>query len=231
VENFLADATTRFLAAISSLSDEQIRASSRLPGWTRAHVATHIARNADAMVNLCTWAKTGVQTPMYTSVEERNSQIEVGARRSSSEILADITQSAARLEEAIESLDASALTTTIHGGPAAAGPAFPARDIPWMRRREVEIHLVDLDLVPTFAQSPVEFLTALLTEEISNFDGRMSGLLLICDEGPQFKIGTGEQTLAGSIGDITAWLLGRANENELARLASGRPIPKPPRWL
>ena len=30
-------------------SDADVRASSGLPDWTRAHVLTHVARNADAM--------------------------------------------------------------------------------------------------------------------------------------------------------------------------------------
>ena len=35
------------------------------PAWPadRAHVLTHVARNADAMINLLTWARTGVRHP------------------------------------------------------------------------------------------------------------------------------------------------------------------------
>jgi maleylpyruvate isomerase len=231
VDNPLTSATARFIAAISPLSDEQMAAPSRLPGWSRGHVATHIARNADAMVNICTWAKTGVQTPMYASVAERDSAIEAGAHRSAAEILADVTRSSIRLAKAIESLDEKALTATVRRGAAGAGPAFPASSIPWMRLREVEIHLVDLDLVPTFAQSPLDFLTSLLAEEVPNFDGRISGLVLMCAEGSRFQIGDGKQAIRGAIGDITAWLLGRAKSSEIARLASDQPIPAPPKWL
>jgi maleylpyruvate isomerase len=183
------------------------------------------------MVNVCTWARTGVQTPMYTSVAQRDSEIESGARRGSAEILSDVALSANQLAGAIKSLDEKALNATVRRGAAAAGLAFPASSIPWMRLREVEIHLVDLDLAPTFAQSPLEFLTPLLVEEVPRFDGRISGLLLLCNEGLRFQIGEGEQTIRGSIGDITAWLLGRANRSEIARLVSDKPIPTPPKWL
>ena len=227
----MASATTRFLALISPLSDEELKAPSRLPNWTRGHVATHIARNADAMVNLCTWARTGLQLPMYRSQEERDSDIEHGANRSAAQIVADVAKSAESLAAAIESLNESALKTTIRRGAAAAGPAFPASAIPWMRLREIEIHLVDLDLTPSFADTSLEFLVALLAEEVPNFESRVVGLTLLTQEGPRFQIGDGGQRITGPIGDITAWLLGRAKENEILRLSSDLPIPAPPRWL
>ena len=42
-------ATARYLEALTELSDDDVRAPSLLPGWTRGHVITHVARNADAL--------------------------------------------------------------------------------------------------------------------------------------------------------------------------------------
>lgn len=229
--NSLASATKRFIAEITPCTDAQMLAPSRLPGWSRGHVATHIARNADGMVNLCTWARTGIETPMYPTQEARNSQIENGARRPAAEIVADVITSAEQLVSAFAALDEAALKVPIRRGANSTGPQYPASTIPWMRLREVEIHLVDLNLAVTFAQSPVKFLTDLLTEETPNFDSRMPGLTLMTNEGPRFQIGDGAQTITGSIGDIAAWLLGRANEDELSRLKSDTSIPIPPKWL
>ena len=231
MQGTVVDATRRFLTAISALTDEQMSAPSRLPNWSRGHVATHIARNADAMVNLCVWASTGVQSPMYRSQDERDSQIELGARRNASQIVTDVSDSAERLVVAIEALSDSALKSFIRRGAAAVGSLSPASDIPWMRLKELEIHLVDLDLDTTFADTSLEFLTALLTAEVSNFDSRMLGLTLITKEGPVFKIGDGVQHVAGSIGDLTAWLLGRSKETEISRLSNVGAVAAPPRWL
>ena len=77
----LAAATGRLLASASTLSDAQAREPSLLPGWSRGHVLTHIARNADGMVNLLRWARTGTQTPMYASAQSRAADIEAGAGR------------------------------------------------------------------------------------------------------------------------------------------------------
>ena len=168
---------------------------------------------------------------MYRSQEERDSQIELGARRNASQIVTDVSDSAERLAVAFEALSDSALKSLIRRGAAAVGPLSPASAIPWLRLKEVEIHLVDLDLAPTFADTSVEFLTRLLVEEVPNFDSRMLGLTLITEEGPVFKIGDGVQRITGSTGDITAWLLGRSKETEISRLSSDASIAPPPRWL
>jgi maleylpyruvate isomerase len=64
-------ATDRLLATVSSLTGDDVAVPSLLPGWTRGHVLTHLARHADGGVNLLTWARTGVPTPQYESVARR----------------------------------------------------------------------------------------------------------------------------------------------------------------
>ncbi|MEO3870681.1 maleylpyruvate isomerase N-terminal domain-containing protein [Nonomuraea sp. B12E4] len=59
----LASATNRLLATAATLSDADIAAPSRLPGWTRGHVLSHVAQNAGSHLNLLTWARTGIRTP------------------------------------------------------------------------------------------------------------------------------------------------------------------------
>src|SRR5947199_2888238 len=93
----LAAATDRVLATATALSEAQAREPSLLPGWSRGHVLTHIARNADGMVNLLRWARTGTQTPMYASAESRAADIEAGAGRPAADLAADVRESAAAL--------------------------------------------------------------------------------------------------------------------------------------
>ena len=91
----LGDSTDRLLATAGALDDAQAAAASRLPGWTRGHVLTHLARNADGFRNLLIWARTGTETPMYPSEESRDRDIEAGARRPAAELTADVRASAA----------------------------------------------------------------------------------------------------------------------------------------
>src|SRR5262252_8769410 len=89
----IAEADGRLIASASALTDDQLRVPSLLPGWSRGHVLTHIARNADGLSNLLTWAKTGTETPQYESWEARNAQIDDGANRPADDIIADLSRS------------------------------------------------------------------------------------------------------------------------------------------
>lgn len=60
VLEYLADATDGLIAGVGGLTDAGARGSSLLPGWSRGHVLTHLARNAEGGVRLLGWARTGV---------------------------------------------------------------------------------------------------------------------------------------------------------------------------
>src|ERR671939_294815 len=86
--------------ALARLTDDELRQPSALPGWSRAHVVAHLARNADALVNLCSWARTGVETPMYPSRQARDAAIEATATLPPDALRADFRDAEARLAEA-----------------------------------------------------------------------------------------------------------------------------------
>src|SRR5262245_7327678 len=86
----MAEATDRVLDTLRELTDAEVREPSGLPDWTRGHVLTHVARNADGMANLARWAATGEEQPMYPSVEQRNLDIEAGADRHAADLEGDI---------------------------------------------------------------------------------------------------------------------------------------------
>ncbi|MEU4233180.1 maleylpyruvate isomerase N-terminal domain-containing protein [Nonomuraea sp. NPDC026600] len=76
-----AAATDRFLATAASLTGDDVAAPSRLPGWSRGHVLSHMAGHADSHINLLTWARTGIETPRHPTAEARATGIEAGADR------------------------------------------------------------------------------------------------------------------------------------------------------
>ena len=104
----LSESTDRLLVTSDALTDSQVAGPSRLPGWTRGHVLTHLARNADGFANLLTWARTGNETPMYPSEAARARGIEEGAARPAAQITADLQESAAALAAAAQDLPARA---------------------------------------------------------------------------------------------------------------------------
>ena len=87
-------ATQRLLGTARIITEPDLRASSLLPGWTRAHVLGHLARDADAMRNLLVSARTGQDRPAYASADARQAGIEHSASLRAGELVADLAASA-----------------------------------------------------------------------------------------------------------------------------------------
>lgn len=214
----------------SRLDDRAVAAPSRLPNWTRGHVITHVARNADALVNLLAWARTGVETPMYAGVEQRNAEIESGAGRGAAEQLADLRSAEKRLTEAIADLPDEAWNATVRS---ARGREIPASEVPWMRTREAWIHAADLGGAG-FGDFPADLVDALL-DDASAFHARGDGpsaVLAASDRDREWSIGSQEgPRVGGTAAELLAWLLGRADGAGLTcDTPDGRPPALPP-WL
>jgi maleylpyruvate isomerase len=56
-------------------TEADLAGPSLLLGWPRRTVVAHVARNADALVNQLTWARTGEESPMYASTQARDTAI------------------------------------------------------------------------------------------------------------------------------------------------------------
>jgi maleylpyruvate isomerase len=147
----LAESTSRLLATTARLTDDDVRAPSRLPGWTRGHVLTHLARNADGLVNLLTWARTGVVTPQYPTPATRAAEIDAGAVRPAKELLADVGESAEQFRRACDGMPYQAWSGMVAG---MRPPDHPAWYVLARRIREVEVHHADLGMEYGWADWP-----------------------------------------------------------------------------
>jgi maleylpyruvate isomerase len=202
------EATGHLLRTVDGLTDEQARGDSLLPSWSRGHVLTHIARNADALINLTVWARTGVPTPMYPSREVRAATIEAQSGRPADELVHDIVEAHARFMEAVGGMSDSDWAGT-WGEP---DRVRPAPYILTMRRTEVEVHHVDLALDYTPAHWPEDFVEDLLNETVEDMTSRGTapGFTLIGndDEG-RWTVGSGGQVITGPPPALLGWLIGR----------------------
>ncbi len=228
--------TDRMLSTLRGLSDEEAGHASRCPGWTRGHVATHVARNADALVNLLSWAATGVPTPMYPSPEARNAAIEAGAARRACDLEADVEASAERFLAACAELPETALEATVRTG---GGRELRAREIPWLRLREVEIHHVDLDAGYDFSATPAWVLVRILEDTAASFAVRAAqggaGLEVrvvatdVDEGGREWTFGAAPAvSVHGRAADLVAWLTGRGGTSALS--VTGGLLPSVPAW-
>jgi maleylpyruvate isomerase len=216
----------QFFAALATVSDDALTGASALPGWTRAHLVTHMARNADALGNLLAWARTGVETPMYPNREARAADIEAGVGRPTTEIRADAVQSAKRLADGIAGLPREVWDREVR---TAAGRAVPALEVPWMRVREVWVHAVDLDAGVTFEAVPADLAAALLDDALGSIGKRPGApaLTVRCTQSErEWRLGDGAAgAVAGTHAALLGWALGRSGA------AAAADWPALPPWL
>ena len=223
--------TGQLLASAGTLTDAQAAGPSRLPGWTRGHLLTHLARNADGFVNLLSWARTGVKTPMYPSETARDADIAAGAARTAAELAADVRDSSAAFAAAAAGLTEADWAAQV----ARRGDSFPAREILPRRWSELEFHHVDLDAGYQPADWPADWVARELPYVAESFAGRpdMPPCQLFPDGWPgRLTVGpasphTPGVSVRGAPWALLGWLTGRADGTGLQ--VTGAPaVPVPP---
>jgi maleylpyruvate isomerase len=217
-------ATDRLIETAETLDSPS--APSLLPGWSRGHVLTHVARNADGMVNLLTWARTGVVTPQYASAEVRAADIEAGSGRPLHALIEDVRDSADRFTGAAGELRAEHWMTEL----ALPGGAQIAALIPWRRLREVEVHHVDLAAGYRSQDWPESFGHRLLHEVSGGLRG-VDLTVRAAGTGHELQVGAGgPPVVLGSVADLAAWLTGRSGGTGL-RVDPPGALPALPNWM
>lgn len=150
------EAQGRLSARVRSVDETTMRSPSLLPGWSVAHVLTHLARNADAHARRLRGALDGKDVPKYEGGEEqRTAEIETGHRRPAAEILSDLAESQARLEALFDEWESASWPNSHFRG----GHGYGVAACPAHRLREVEMHHVDLGLGYLPADWPEEYMT------------------------------------------------------------------------
>jgi maleylpyruvate isomerase len=224
--------TEFFEAQLAQVSDDDLSLPSRLPGWTRLHVVSHMARNARALTNLLRWAETGVESPMYPSPDHRRADIEVGALLPAAEVRADALAEDRRFRDSISAMPERAWAAEVR---TALGRPVAASEVPWMRVREVWVHGVDLGAGARFSDVDGDVAAALLVEAAGRFASLEACppvvLVSAGAEGERFAIGpevADPTEVRGSTQGLAGWLLGRTDGADLE--CSGE-LPSLPAWL
>jgi maleylpyruvate isomerase len=166
-----SDAHATLLDALRSLSDDDVRAPSRLPGWTVAHVLTHLARNADSHVRRFAGARRGEVVDQYIGgADGRAAEIEVGATRPARAIVDDLHASIDAFSIACDDLPSDAwprLSRDVDGKLRSCEELVPRR---W---KEVEVHHVDLGRGYEPADWPDPFVQRMLPLALASVSERL----------------------------------------------------------
>jgi len=199
------EATQRLLGYTIGISDEEWHKPSPLPGWSRAHLATHLARNADHLSIIAAAVDAGREQPVAPSRAERLAELERGADRGGLELQIDLDTSAGALQQTIERLTRWDAKVRLRG------KEWPLGVIPLARLHEVCIHHIDLDcefgpdaVDPAAAAWLLRWVLDLLA------DAELPSLRIEADS-LVAELGTGGElrTVSGSDARLWAWLSGR----------------------
>jgi maleylpyruvate isomerase len=133
-------------ASAGALTDAACRAPSLLAGWSRGHLLSHIARNAESHVRMFQAATRGGVSEQYPGGKPtRNREIDEGSTKSAEQLVVDVRTSIYLLEAAW----AAATETTwlghgikSHGD----GSQVAIHELVLLRWCETEVHHADLDL-------------------------------------------------------------------------------------
>ena len=229
----LAESERQLLAALDQPTEWAAHPSG-LPGWSRGHVVAHLLGNAEGLLNLITWARSGVRTPMYASADARSAAIDQRSPWPLPRLHGALAEKSAELSAACADLVEPLTARDLVLG---SGASVEAWEIPMMRVREVEIHRVDLASGYSADDWSSAFTLRTLPQVQRTFitrgDMPVANLRAV-DTG---RVWSFEETnspppkpdLLGAEAQLLAWLIGRPHRS--ISTSDGSPLPTAPRWV
>lgn len=209
---------------LAHLTDEDVAAPSRLPGWTRGHVLAHLAGVGAGVARQLEHARARRLVDFYDGGRPaRDAAIEAGAGAAADVHARDVLATALRVESALAALGAEDWDAPTRYRDQ---PALAAAHAWW---RELAIHLVDLDLgvggdswSPELLDHLVEFLAPRVP----------AGVLVALVPGggaSRWEVGAGTpvRVRAERAEDLVAWLAGREPSGEVTAERDGQAVSLP----
>lgn len=207
------EAVQQLLGDTIEISDAEWREPSRLPGWSRAHVATHLARDAEVMMELTAAAVAG-REPRLPSEEQKFAALERGAERSGLELQIDLDSSAGALATAWDEVVDWNLPVAF------LGETVPLMWLPLARLHEVCVHHLDLNRrfdTDSIDPETAHWLLVWVYHRRAGSWGKPP-IELISESAGRGLIGAGSHIVGpvrGTDADLWAWLAGRVGPDRL----------------
>ncbi|MFF7633700.1 maleylpyruvate isomerase family mycothiol-dependent enzyme [Kitasatospora sp. NPDC008050] len=219
----------RLATSLAALTDDQVRSSSALPGWSRGHVISHLARSIDAYRWLLALARTGVEPGPRPGSAELAHATEAGAGRPAVELATELREQLARLTADAAAMPTDRWQVLVSALAGWRHPAWYTLNRCW---RELETHHVDLDLGYRPADWPAAYVTWALDDTATALTACSFPLARI--EAPDlprsWTLTPAGPTVTGPGHAVLAWLSGRATPDAAALGVDGAPLPAPPAW-
>ncbi|MEO6956985.1 MAG: maleylpyruvate isomerase family mycothiol-dependent enzyme [Antricoccus sp.] len=190
---------------LRQLCDDDLAVRSTLPGWSRGHVAAHLAGNARAHARQLIYAARSQIVPMYEGGNDaRVAAIELSAQQGSAKLIAELQAAHADVLSAAQVFTAQTSSARV------SYRRGTVHDLMQARLMELHLHQIDLNLrdckassIPTSAAKSI---IRLLAARVP--DGQQWRL-----NTPEFSvaIGAGDRVkLRGTAGSLACLLADRA---------------------
>jgi maleylpyruvate isomerase len=228
----VAASTASLLMSIDGLDPDDVGEQTELPGWSRGHVLSHLARNADALLRMLVGALGGTSLPMYPSIEARNADIAAGASRPTEVIFQDVRITAETFGVAVGEVPAATWSTIVTLMVPLGPMEGPVAEILEMRLREVEIHHSDLAVGHDFSTTDPVTLDHLIASTVERFRDRVTTpiMLVASDTGHRYTIiGTDKSAQAFEV-ELPAAALYRQLTGRLSSDDEPGALPGLPPW-
>jgi maleylpyruvate isomerase len=217
----LAQSADRFLGAVRALAGDDVPRASALPGWTRAHLLTHVAQAADSRTGMLRAARAGLAGEQYPSEQARADAIEAGARRPAAVIRADVDRA---VRECLTVMRQHPAALWDAPGIWLRGGRGPVRGVVASLRSELEYHHVDLAAGYAPEDWPAEFVATELRRVTALLDHRADAPPMTLIAAAALRVGTVPPVdVSGPPAAILAWLSGRGDGSGLDAGAAGLP--------
>ena len=207
----LTAATQRLLGDTITLGDSDWQVLTTLPGWSRAHLATHLARQAQALTEM---AQQIVRTGQPVTWRTLHTDIDLnsGSRRGALELQEALDQSSAALMNAFDQMNEAAWATTLR----TSQGSLPASTLIVDRLNEVVIHHADLGLSFELSDTEPGLTRMLLEWNLFRATPRFTQVKLkvVSDQGYCAVVGKGPLvTVRGSETSLLGWITGRKDSS------------------
>jgi len=207
----LTAATQRLLGDTIALGNDDWQTLTPLPGWSRAHVATHLAHHGLALAGMATSIAQNHE-PVTWRTMQTDADLNAGACRRALELQEALDQSSAALMDAFDAMDDTAWAVPI----ITSQGSLPASVLIVDRLNQVLIHHVDLnlgfdltDISPDLTRMLVQWNLFRTTPRYAQIE-----LTIVADEGFSASVGEGKAvTVRGNETNILGWLTGRKDSS------------------
>jgi maleylpyruvate isomerase len=205
----LEAATARLLTTVDELPDPAWGDPSHCAGWTRGDVVAHLALNAEALAGVLRGFRDGAPVTMYRSDDARDADIAELATAPPARVRERLRTAVVAFAEVAAVADGLPKDATFERTP--GGRVVPARAVPFLRLREVEIHHADLDAGYGASDWPPETARSFLANDARQYRG-LGFHAAATDHPGRWTFGEADEeapTVSGPLGALAWWATGR----------------------